>query len=119
MGNVQGIGTEVETSEDRTHFADNFTITDVTGGEGYSTTPPTSGRHWNGWAACGFYGPDQSLPDERIIHNMEHRQHRRELQLLGSRSDSRNWRTCLTPLAGPTSGGSRDSTTRYPRAPSL
>jgi hypothetical protein len=71
-GYVQGIGTEVETSEDRTHFADNFTITDVTGGEGYSTTPPTSGRHWNGWAACGFYGPDQPLPDERIIHNMEH-----------------------------------------------
>ena len=71
-GYVQGIGTEVETSEDRTHFADNFTITDVTDGEGYSTTPPTSGRHWNGWAACGFYGPDQPLPDERIIHNMEH-----------------------------------------------
>ena len=71
-GYVRGIGTEVQTSEDRTHFADNFTITDVTGGEGYSTTPPTSGRHWNGWAACGFYGPDQPLPDERIIHNMEH-----------------------------------------------
>lgn len=71
-GYVQGIGTEVETSEDRTHFADNFTIAEVTDGEGYSTTPPTSGRHWNGWAACGFYGPDQPLPDERIIHNMEH-----------------------------------------------
>ena len=71
-GYVQGIGVEVDTSEDRTHFADTFTIDQVTGGEGYSTTPPTSGRHWDGWAACGFYGPDQPLPDERIIHNMEH-----------------------------------------------
>ena len=71
-GYVEGIGTAVETSEDRQHFADSFTIFDVTGDVGYSTTPPTSGRHWNGWAACGFYGPEQSLPDERIIHNMEH-----------------------------------------------
>jgi len=71
-GYVQGIGVAVDTSEDRTHFADTFTIDQVTGGEGYSTTPPTSGRHWDGWAACGFYGPDQPLPDERIIHNMEH-----------------------------------------------
>lgn len=71
-GYVQGIGTEVETSEDRTHFADEFTIDQVSGGEGYSTTPPTSGRHWNGWAACGFYGPDQVLADERILHNLEH-----------------------------------------------
>ena len=71
-GYVDGIGQQVETSEDRLHFADNFSIEDVSGGEGYSTTPPTSGRHWDGWAACGFYGPDQTLDDERIIHNMEH-----------------------------------------------
>lgn len=71
-GYVEGIGTEVETSEDRQHFADNFTIESVTGDEGYLTTPPTSGRHWNGWVACGFYPPEQSLPDERIVHNMEH-----------------------------------------------
>ncbi len=71
-GYVQGIGTQVDTSEDRAHFADSYTIEQVSNGEGYSTTPPTSGRHWNGWAACGFYGPDQILADERIIHNMEH-----------------------------------------------
>ena len=71
-GYVDGVGVEVETSEDRTHFADNFTIADVSGGEGYSTTPPTSGRHWNGWAACGFYGPAEVLADERILHNLEH-----------------------------------------------
>ncbi len=71
-GYVSGVGEEVATSPDRSHFADNFTIEDVSAGDGYSTTPPTSGRHWNGWAACGFYGPDQSLPDERILHNLEH-----------------------------------------------
>lgn len=71
-GYVQGVGTQVQTSEDRAHFAENFTIAEVSGGEGYSTTPPTSGRHWNGWASCGFYGPEQTLADERIIHNMEH-----------------------------------------------
>ena len=71
-GYVQGVGMEVETSEDRAHFATNFVIADVTGGDGYSTTPPTSGRHWDGWVACGFYAPDQPVPDERIVHNMEH-----------------------------------------------
>ena len=36
----------------------------------YSTTPPTSGKHWNRWAECGFYS--EGLPDERIAHNLEH-----------------------------------------------
>ncbi len=36
----------------------------------YSTVPPTSGDHWDRWADCGFY-PD-GLPDERIVHNLEH-----------------------------------------------
>ena len=36
----------------------------------YSTTPPTSGDHWSNWASCGFY--DEGLPDERVVHNLEH-----------------------------------------------
>ena len=36
----------------------------------YSTTPPTSGPHWDRWADRGFY-PD-GLPDELIAHNLEH-----------------------------------------------
>ena len=39
----------------------------------YSTTPPTSGEHWNDSTSpreCGFY-PD-GLPDESITHNLEH-----------------------------------------------
>ena len=69
---VEGVGEAVPTTEDRTHFAPNFTIADITDGAGYTTTPPTSGRHWDGWVSCGFYGVDQPVPDERIVHNMEH-----------------------------------------------
>ena len=36
----------------------------------YSTTPPTSGDHWERWADCGFY--PEGLPDELIVHNLEH-----------------------------------------------
>lgn len=36
----------------------------------YSTTPPTSGNHWDRPARCGFY--EEELPDERIVHNLEH-----------------------------------------------
>ena len=36
----------------------------------YNTIPPTSGDHWGKWANCGFYA--QGLPDERIVHNLEH-----------------------------------------------
>ncbi len=36
----------------------------------YSTVPPTSGDHWDTPARCGFY--EEGLPDERIVHNLEH-----------------------------------------------
>ena len=36
----------------------------------YQDAPPTSGEHWPTPARCGFY--TESLPDERIVHNMEH-----------------------------------------------
>ena len=36
----------------------------------YSTTPPTSGPHWPSPADCGVY--DEELPDELIVHNLEH-----------------------------------------------
>ena len=40
----------------------------------YSTTPPTSGPHWGTpeWADCGIH--EAQVPDERIVHNMEHGQ---------------------------------------------
>ena len=36
----------------------------------YSATPPTSGEHWEIWSKCGFY--EEGLPDETIVHNLEH-----------------------------------------------
>ena len=36
----------------------------------YSTSPPTSGDHWDRPARCGFY--EDGLEDERIVHNLEH-----------------------------------------------
>ena len=36
----------------------------------YSTSPPSSGKHWSRWAECDFY--TDGLPDERSTHNLEH-----------------------------------------------
>ena len=63
-GLVVGVGTPVETAE-AGHVGEGQTVS-------YSTTPPTSGAHWPAWAGCGIY--DTELPDERIVHNMEHGQ---------------------------------------------
>ena len=67
-GYVGGIGMLIEISDDRGHFPDTLSITSVNP-DGY-TIPPTSGQHWNGWVSCGFY--TAPVPDERIVHNMEH-----------------------------------------------
>ena len=41
----------------------------------YNSVPPTSGSHWvTGWARCGIYDDADEVPDERIVHNMEHGQ---------------------------------------------
>ncbi|HEV8601397.1 MAG TPA: DUF3105 domain-containing protein [Patescibacteria group bacterium] len=36
----------------------------------YNSNPPTSGQHWPQPAAWGDY--DLTLPDEQLIHNLEH-----------------------------------------------
>ena len=36
----------------------------------YNTNPPTSGDHWSTPERCGFF--EDGLPDERIVHNLEH-----------------------------------------------
>ena len=38
----------------------------------YRTIPPTSGPHWAATAQCGVH--DDPLPDELIVHNLEHGQ---------------------------------------------
>ena len=59
----------VEAMPSRDHFPTHMKITDVIP-EGYSTVPPTSGRHWGAWSDCGFY--NHPLPDELLVHNLEH-----------------------------------------------
>jgi len=56
-----GVATPIEL--DRDHVAEGQRVE-------YVTIPPTSGKHWPQWADCGFY--TQELPDERIVHNLEH-----------------------------------------------
>ena len=41
-----------------------------TEGSGYNSNPPTSGPHWSEPAKSGVY--DKPLPDETLIHNLEH-----------------------------------------------
>ncbi len=67
-GYVPGVGEELAVPSNRDHFSDNINIASVNP-DGY-TVPPTSGQHWNGWVQCGFYR--NPVPDERIVHNMEH-----------------------------------------------
>ena len=61
---MEGVGTPVETTG-AGHISEGQAVS-------YSTIPATSGSHWPAWADCGVY--DTELPDERIVHNMEHGQ---------------------------------------------
>ena len=60
---VEGVGERQEIMPTRIHVPEEQNVA-------YSTTPPTSGDHWDWWARCGFY--EEGLPDERIVHNLEH-----------------------------------------------
>ena len=53
----------------RAHFPHPLQIGEVLTG-GYNTVPPTSGPHWDAWSDCGFYS--YPLPDELLVHNLEH-----------------------------------------------
>ncbi|MCY4366756.1 MAG: DUF3105 domain-containing protein [Chloroflexi bacterium] len=60
---VEGVGEQHVIMPTRIHVSEDQNVD-------YSTTPPTSGDHWDWWARCGFY--EDGLPDERIVHNLEH-----------------------------------------------
>ena len=60
---VEGIGEQQEVMATWTHVPEDRTVA-------YNTIPATSGDHWDWWARCGFYA--DGLPDERIVHNLEH-----------------------------------------------
>ena len=63
-GLVEGVGTSVPIMASD-HIPVDQTVS-------YSTTPPTSGPHWppGEQARCGIY--DEEMPDEQIVHNLEH-----------------------------------------------
>ncbi len=60
---VEGVGEQQDIMATRLHVPEEQTVN-------YNTIPPTSGDHWDWWARCGFY--EDGLPDERIVHNLEH-----------------------------------------------
>jgi hypothetical protein len=62
-GYVAGVGEQQDLMPTRNHVPEGQSVE-------YSTTPPTSGDHWEIWGRCGFY--DYALPDERTVHNLEH-----------------------------------------------
>ena len=61
---IPGIGVEA-TDEGDGHVAEGVLVE-------YGSTPPSSGEHWPRWAACGVY--ENELPDEYMVHNLEHGQ---------------------------------------------
>jgi hypothetical protein len=40
--------------------------------EAYNSNPPSSGPHYAETAVHGFYEKDEIVPDENIVHNLEH-----------------------------------------------
>ena len=62
-GYVEGVGVRQQLSRNSVHVSDGSLVS-------YNTVPPTSGDHWNIPRACGFY--EDGLPNERIVHNLEH-----------------------------------------------
>ncbi len=61
---IPGIGVEAKDEGDG-HVSEGTLVQ-------YGSTPPSSGKHWTRWAACGVY--ENELPDEYMVHNLEHGQ---------------------------------------------
>ena len=60
---VPGVGVKHEIMPARNHVGEGQAVE-------YNSIPPTSGDHWPRWSQCGFF--EEALPDERIVHNLEH-----------------------------------------------
>ena len=60
---VEGIGIQHDVMPTRNHVTEPQAVE-------YNSIPPTSGNHWPQWSRCGFF--EDGLPDERIVHNLEH-----------------------------------------------
>ncbi len=60
---VEGIGVQHDVMATRNHVTEGQTVE-------HNSFPATSGNHWPQWSRCGFF--EDGLPDERIVHNLEH-----------------------------------------------
>ncbi len=60
---VEGVGIQHDVMPTRNHVTEPQTVE-------YNSIPATSGDHWAQWSRCGFF--EDGLPDERIVHNLEH-----------------------------------------------
>lgn len=65
---VDGVGVKQEVMRTKNHVDLNRDSDDDN--VVYNTVPPTSGDHWSIAETCGFY--TDPVPDERIVHNLEH-----------------------------------------------
>ena len=65
---VEGVGEKQEIMQTADHVDSNADPSDDV--VVYNSVPPTSGDHWSAAARCGFY--IQPVPDEVVVHNMEH-----------------------------------------------
>ena len=67
-GYVAGVGQRQDLMPTRNHVdLDNDPANDDVA---YNSAPPASGDHWSAASRCGFF--DDPVPDERIVHNLEH-----------------------------------------------
>ena len=65
---VDGVGQRQDLMPTRNHVdRDNDPANDDVA---YNSVPPASGDHWSVAQRCGFF--DDPVPDERIVHNLEH-----------------------------------------------
>ena len=60
---VSGVGQQHDIMVTRQHVPESASVE-------YNSVPATSGDHWAQWSECGFF--EQELPDERVVHNLEH-----------------------------------------------
>lgn len=65
---VEGVGQKQDIMRTKNHVdQDDNPDNDVVV---YNSAPPASGDHWSAANRCGFF--DDPVPDERIVHNLEH-----------------------------------------------
>lgn len=60
---VEGVGIDQDVMRTKNHVPDGSIVA-------YNSVPATSGDHYSSAQRCGFY--TEEIPDERVVHNLEH-----------------------------------------------